>query len=115
MVSQKSVVLAVLLNLFIPGLGYIYMGRVLLGVAAFFLAVPAIIVTYGLGWFGWALIMSIDMLILKSRQERAEAAKLKKCPQCAEMVQAEAKMCRFCRHSFRDARLASVVDGRASA
>lgn len=36
-------------------------------------------------------------------RRNAKEGKLKRCPDCAEMVQAEAKICRFCGHSFLSA------------
>ena len=44
-------------------------------------------------------------LLIKADTKSIETAQLatgdsKKCPQCAEIVKAEARVCRFCNHTF---------------
>ena len=46
---KKSGWLAALLNLFLPGAGYIYCGRWILGIFAFFFIVALVLVSFGLG------------------------------------------------------------------
>jgi hypothetical protein len=100
-IKEKSLPLAIGLNLFIPGLGYLYMGKWLIGIAGSaiiigaYLTTPAIMA--GQVWLVMNVIMAIDMLILsKKHKEKMIGNNTKKCPQCAELVQREAKICRFC-------------------
>lgn len=65
---------------------------------------------FGLWWlFGtllgivalpWALLMPYDE---KSTDRQRANAGLKKCPSCAEFVKPDAKVCRYCGHSFASA------------
>jgi hypothetical protein len=48
--------------------------------------------------------------VFASRLASVEQPRLKKCPDCAEMVQADAKICRFCRHEFPTNDAAAYVD-----
>jgi hypothetical protein len=55
----------------------------------------------GVGWFFLSMLLSpllggALVLALGSKPDLG----LRKCPQCAEMVQAEAHICRFCRHEL---------------
>lgn len=97
MKQEKSLALAILLNFFLPGAGYMYMGRIILGLAAFFLigltALTAGILLLPGIWLGLSLIMTIDMLILHRKQQREN---LKKCTSCAEPILKDAKLCRYC-------------------
>jgi hypothetical protein len=99
--QEKSLPLAIGLNFVLPGLGYMYMGRVIVGIGAlllFALAVAGSGLLFLLPiWLGLNIIMAIDMVILNDKRKKAiAAATLRKCPACAEMIQREAKICRFC-------------------
>lgn len=100
MKDDKSTLVAVLLNLFLPGAGYMYLGRVFLGCIVFCVSIPLIFFTAGLAWIPLALIMTIDMSLLKSKREKNLLKQMKQCPQCAELVQKAAHVCRFCSHKF---------------
>lgn len=100
--KEKSVPVAILLNIIVPGVGYMYIGRVFLGLICFFimgtvllfsmatvvLAVPV--------WFFCQFIMAIDMISLNSSRNRKQLKSMTKCPSCAELVLKEAKVCKHC-------------------
>lgn len=99
--KEKSLPLAIGLNILLPGIGYMYMGKWIVGIFACLLVV-GIYATTGLlfivpTWIGLNVIMGIDMVILsnKNKKKIAEATTMK-CPNCAEVIQREAKVCRFC-------------------
>jgi hypothetical protein len=59
------------------------------------------------GFFAGALLGPLGIVaafFMGSEEGRAEkmlaGGGKKKCPQCAELVQADAKVCRYCQHSF---------------
>lgn len=69
--KEKSLPLAIGLNLVLPGAGYMYMGRVIVGIGAM-VFVSLILVTTGLffivpTWLGLNLIMAIDMWMCLTR------------------------------------------------
>ena len=104
-VKEKSLPLAIGLNLLLPGIGYMYMGKWVVGIFACLLIV-GIFATTGLlvilpTWIGLNLIMAIDMMLLSNKNKKKVAeATTKKCPNCAEIIQREAKVCRFCNTKF---------------
>jgi hypothetical protein len=98
--KHKSLAVAILLNFVIPGGGYIYMGRWVLGIATLFVVV-AMLLIFPLGIIGYWIWMAIDMLILSNkRQNQIISATTKKCPYCAELIQREALVCRYCHHDL---------------
>ncbi len=100
--KAKSTAVAIGLNLILPGLGYLYMGRWVTGVLCCLL-VGAIYMTSAVilivpTWLLMNLIMAIDMVILSNKhQKKVDAATLMACPECAEMIKREARICRYCR------------------
>jgi uncharacterized membrane protein len=99
--TEKSLPMAIGLNIILPGAGYMYMGRVVLGLAAL-LIVSGVVFTSGLllilpTWLGLNVIMALDMVILLNKRKVAlTAQKTRRCPLCAETIQRKAKICRFC-------------------
>jgi hypothetical protein len=105
--AKKDYATAILLNLFVPGAGYMYAGRVFLGIVVMCLAFGPVFFMGPLA-FGWAgffgLIGAVDgYLTVKKHNDAVDAmtaeiaeTELKRCPMCAEKIQREAKVCRFC-------------------
>ena len=97
----KSLPLAVGLNLLLPGAGYIYYGKWIVGflgcalvlaIAASNSAQNAIVV-----WVMVSALMAIDMFILHGRnKKKAEEFQTAPCRSCAELIKVEARKCRFC-------------------
>lgn len=100
-VQEKSTALAIGLNFILPGLGYIYMGRLIIGILCSFLLLATYFTTPIIKilpvWFSMNIIMVIDMFILGSkRKKEIEKQNTMPCPECAELIKKEAKKCRFC-------------------
>lgn len=99
--KEKSLPLAVGLNLLLPGIGYMYMGKWIVGIFASLLVI-GILATSAVDlllivWLGLNLIMAIDMKLLSNKQKKlVQEATTRKCPKCAEMIKREATVCRFC-------------------
>lgn len=99
--KQKSLPLAIGLNFLLPGVGYMYMGKIIIGIAAFLLilGIYAVSSVFILGpvWIGINIMMAIDMYILfnKNKQKFIEATTTT-CPFCAETIQKAAKICKHC-------------------
>lgn len=67
---KKSGWLAAFLNLFLPGAGYIYCGRWLLGIVAFFLIVFMFVVSLGYAAVGIILVLIIDGFLCAGRYNK---------------------------------------------
>ena len=100
-IKEKSTPLAIGLNLLLPGLGYMYMGKIIVGIAALILVI-AIYATTSIFvlFFVWLImnaIMALDMIILgKKRSTELEQKTMMKCHMCAELIRKEAKICKHC-------------------
>jgi len=106
--KAKNLPLAIGLNILLPGLGYIYYGKWIVGLAggALVIAIAASNPARNalMVWLMMNAIMLIDMLMLHSRMKKKfAAANLIKCPSCAESIMKEAKKCRFCGESLKEA------------
>jgi len=97
--TRKSAGLAAGLNLVLPGAGYIYCGRIFLGIIVFpfvvgmFFAMP-------MAGMGLSLVMIIDGFLAAGRFNQALDKKIngsmRKCPHCAELVRPDATTCKHC-------------------
>ncbi len=99
--AEKYIPFAIGLNMVLPGAGYMYMGRFVLGIFALILigmilaATPVFI--FFSAWIGLNVFMAVDMLILgKKREKEIASVTTKMCPRCAETIKRDAKVCRFC-------------------
>jgi hypothetical protein len=81
---KKSRFVAILLNLFLPGAGYMYCGRWFLGIVAFFFVITLVIASWGLAAFGLIAVLVIDGALCAGRYNRKMTEQLIK--ERAQMV-----------------------------
>lgn len=101
MEKTKSLPLAIGLNFLLPGAGYLYYGKWVVGILGCSLILAMYHFSTGLGfiapWFVMNAIMFLDMFILHGRSKRkAEQASMTRCGSCAEPIRKEAKKCKHC-------------------
>jgi ABC-type multidrug transport system permease subunit len=68
--KKKSGVVAAILNLVIPGAGYVYCGRWVLGIVAFFLVIAMFVASFGFAAVGIALILIADGFLCAGRYNK---------------------------------------------
>jgi len=67
---KKSGAVAALLNLFLPGAGYAYCGRWMLGIIAFVFVVVMFVASLGFAAIGLVLLLVIDGFLCASRYNK---------------------------------------------
>ncbi|MCR6652666.1 MAG: hypothetical protein NVV73_14845 [Cellvibrionaceae bacterium] len=67
---KKSRLVAILLNIFLPGAGYMYCGRWILGVVAFFFVILLVVVSLGFAAIGLYVVLIIDAALCVGRYNR---------------------------------------------
>ena len=67
---KKSGGIAALLNLLLPGAGYAYCGRWLLGIFAFFFVITLFVVSLGFAAIGLVLMLVIDGFLCANRYNK---------------------------------------------
>jgi len=97
--KNKSGWLAAGLNILLPGLGYIYCGRVFLGVVVLPFVLGLVYVMPPAALTIWAILV-IDGFLAAGRYNKTLDQKInsamKTCPQCAEKILPEARVCKHC-------------------
>jgi len=97
------------LNLVVPGAGYIYSGRLGWGVVSLAVALFAgyslltgfNVWTFYIGWgIGCAIGGYLDQRKAIRAFDAARSAASRPCPFCAESIKVEARVCRFCQRDI---------------
>lgn len=98
--KEKSLPLGIGLNLVLPGLGYVYMGRWFLGLIAGALILAIIFSASApnalIVWLVMNLIMLIDMIVLHGKRKKQLQIE---CYFCAELINRNAKICKHCKEA----------------
>lgn len=68
--KKKSGWIAALLNWFLPGVGYMYCGRVVLGIFALLFTIGVAVVTYGVGLLVIIPLLIIDGFLAANRHNK---------------------------------------------
>ncbi|MBC2714854.1 MAG: hypothetical protein HF978_06030 [Desulfobacteraceae bacterium] len=101
--KSKSGSLAAGLNILLPGVGYLYCGRVILGIIVLPFVIGLIYVQPYAAITIW-IVLIIDGFLAAGRYNKKLEAKInaamKTCPQCAEKIMPEAKVCKHCAYKF---------------
>lgn len=61
----------------------------------------------GAVWFLLGLVFGLFALVIVACLPGGSAG-MKQCPECAESIQANARICRYCRHEFSNAEVAEA-------
>jgi len=102
--KKKSGLLAAVLNILIPGTGYMYCGRIILGIIALLFVILVLMRSSLLMVFLVWVILGIDGFLAAARANKENNQKIitamKTCPMCAEKVMPEAVVCKHCGSDF---------------
>ena len=101
--NRKKGWIAAAWNIFLPGAGYIYCGKILIGIVILPFFILIVYTTWSMTplivpslWF----VLIVDGFLAANRANKkidSEISSLmKKCPQCAEKILPEAKVCKHC-------------------
>lgn len=100
--KEISIPMAILMNTFIPGLGYLYIGRVRSGIVIFFglgllyLITFTTIVFFMPVFFISQFVLALEIIKLGKIRNSEASKDLKACGFCAELILKEAKVCKHC-------------------
>lgn len=91
---SKSMAIAVILSLLIPGTGHMYLGRIGRGFATFIIAGVLIGITVGLGYLIIGPLVALEAA--------AMSRSVGECPTCRSRIHMQAKRCPACGEAFTD-------------